>query len=63
MFKLSFLHPFFMAILVSLVFGQEGKAMSVVKKLVSLGCNINNGDSEWKTPLILSASAGSVGRL
>ncbi|XP_076074793.1 ankyrin repeat and SOCS box protein 16-like isoform X1 [Mytilus galloprovincialis] len=44
---------------VSLVFGQEEEAMSVVKKIVQLGCDINVGEIEGKTPLILSAFAGN----
>lgn len=49
-------------LIVSLVFGQEEEAMSVVKKIVQLGCDINVGEIEGKTPLILSAFAGNKGR-
>ena len=58
---LNFSHNHLHLFPVSLVFGGEEKAMDVVKKIVDLGCNVDVGDIESKTPLILSAFAGSVG--
>lgn len=43
----------------SLVFGHEEESMLIVKKLVSLGCDINVEDIEKKTPLFLSAFVGN----
>jgi len=47
---------------VSLVFGHEEESMLIVKKLVSLGCDVNVEDIEKKTPLFLSAFVGNKGK-